>query len=120
MVGKYGWSSIGVMLFYSYVLCLMPHYILVVATLANGWQLHISEDVIMTRVILLGRCFVVVLMLLQSYAAVNIIIKSNCVLSSKVPVVVVVVVVVYLTTNQRHMGYLSSGNGHLAGRYSTP
>ena len=31
--------------------------------------------------------------------------------------VVVVVVVVYLTTN---MGYLSSGNGHLAGRYSTP
>ena len=30
------------------------------------------------------------------------------------------VVVVYLTTNQRHMGYLSSGNGHLAGRYSTP
>ena len=31
-----------------------------------------------------------------------------------------VVVVVYLTTNQRHMGYLSSGNGHLAGRYSTP
>ena len=30
-------------------------------------------------------------------------------------VVVVVVVVVYLTTNQRHMGYLSSGNGHLAG-----
>ena len=35
-------------------------------------------------------------------------------------VVVVVVVVVYLTTNQRHMGYLSSGNGHLAGRYSTP
>ena len=34
--------------------------------------------------------------------------------------VVVVVVVVYLTTNQRHMGYLSSGNGHLAGRYSTP
>ena len=33
---------------------------------------------------------------------------------------VVVVVVVYLTTNQRHMGYLSSGNGHLAGRYSTP
>ena len=32
----------------------------------------------------------------------------------------VVVVVVYLTTNQRHMGYLSSGNGHLAGRYSTP
>ena len=35
-------------------------------------------------------------------------------------VVVVVVVVVYLTTNQRHMGYLSSGNGHLAERYSTP
>ena len=34
--------------------------------------------------------------------------------------VVVVVVVVYLTTNQRHLGYLSSGNGHLAGRYSTP
>ena len=34
-------------------------------------------------------------------------------------VVVVVVVVVYLTTNQRHLGYLSSGNGHLAGRYST-
>ena len=32
----------------------------------------------------------------------------------------VVVVVVYLTTNQRHMGYLSSGNGHLAGIYSTP
>ena len=32
---------------------------------------------------------------------------------------VVVVVVVYLTTNQRHMGYLSSGNGHLEGRYST-
>ena len=32
----------------------------------------------------------------------------------------IVVVVVYLTTNQRHMGYLSSGNGHLAGRYSTP
>ena len=32
----------------------------------------------------------------------------------------VVVVVVYLTTNQRHLGYLSSGNGHLAGRYSTP
>ena len=32
----------------------------------------------------------------------------------------VVVVVVYLTTNQRHMGYLSSGNGHLVGRYSTP
>ena len=31
-----------------------------------------------------------------------------------------VVVVVYLMTNQRHMGYLSSGNGHLAGRYSTP
>ena len=31
-----------------------------------------------------------------------------------------VVVVVYLTTNQRHMGYLSSGNGHLAGRFSTP
>ena len=30
--------------------------------------------------------------------------------------VVVVVVVVYLTTNQRHVGYLSSGNGHLAGR----
>ena len=29
-----------------------------------------------------------------------------------------VVVVVYLTTNQRHLGYLSSGNGHLAGRYS--
>ena len=28
--------------------------------------------------------------------------------------VVVVVVVVYLTTNQRHVGYLSSGNGHLA------
>ena len=28
-----------------------------------------------------------------------------------------VVVVVYLTTNQRHMGYLSSGNGHLAGRW---
>ena len=25
--------------------------------------------------------------------------------------------VVYLTTNQRHVGYLSSGNGHLAGRY---
>ena len=37
-----------------------------------------------------------------------------------VVVVVAVVVVVYLTTNQRHMGYLSSGNGHLAGRYSTP
>ena len=35
-------------------------------------------------------------------------------------IVVVVVLVVYLTTNQRHMGYLSSGNGHLAGRYSTP
>ena len=33
---------------------------------------------------------------------------------------VVVVVVNYLTTNQRHLGYLSSGNGHLAGRYSTP
>ena len=33
---------------------------------------------------------------------------------------VVVVVVVYLTTNQRHMGYLSSSNGHMAGRYSTP
>ena len=33
---------------------------------------------------------------------------------------VVVVVVVYLTMNQRHVGYLSSGNGHLAGRYSTP
>ena len=33
---------------------------------------------------------------------------------------VVVVVVVYLMTNQHHMGYLSSGNGHLAGRYSTP
>ena len=33
---------------------------------------------------------------------------------------VVVVVVVYSTTNQRHVGYLSSGNGHLAGRYSTP
>ena len=32
---------------------------------------------------------------------------------------VVVVVVVYLTTNQRLVGYLSSGNGHLAGRYST-
>ena len=32
----------------------------------------------------------------------------------------IVVVVVYLTTNQRHMGYLSSGNGHLAGRYSAP
>ena len=31
-----------------------------------------------------------------------------------------VVVVVYLTTNQRHLGYLSSGNGHLAGRCSTP
>ena len=30
------------------------------------------------------------------------------------------IVVVYSTTNQRHMGYLSSGNGHLAGRYSTP
>ena len=29
------------------------------------------------------------------------------------------IVVVYLTTNQRHMGYLSSGNGHLAGRYSS-
>ena len=35
-------------------------------------------------------------------------------------VMVVVVVVVYLMTNQRHLGYLSSGNGHLAGRYSTP
>ena len=23
-------------------------------------------------------------------------------------------------TNQRHLGYLSPGNGHLAGRYSTP
>ena len=34
--------------------------------------------------------------------------------------VVVVVVVVYLTTNQRHLGYLSLSNGHLAGRYSTP
>ena len=34
--------------------------------------------------------------------------------------VVVVVVVVYLTTNQRHVGYLLSGNGHLAGGYSTP
>ena len=33
--------------------------------------------------------------------------------------VVVVVVVVFLTTNQLHLGYLSSGNGHLAGRYST-
>ena len=32
----------------------------------------------------------------------------------------VVVVAVYLTTNQRHVGYLSSGNGHLAGRYSAP
>ena len=31
-----------------------------------------------------------------------------------------VVVVVYLTTNQRHVGYLSSGDGHMAGRYSTP
>ena len=26
-------------------------------------------------------------------------------------IIVVVVVVVYLTTNQRHVGYLSSGNG---------
>ena len=34
--------------------------------------------------------------------------------------ILVVVVVVYLTTNQRHIGYLSSGNGHLARRYSTP
>ena len=33
---------------------------------------------------------------------------------------VVVVVVVYLTTNQRNVGHLSSGNGHLAGRYSNP
>ena len=33
---------------------------------------------------------------------------------------VVVVAVVYLTTNHCHLGYLSSGNGHLAGRYSTP
>ena len=41
-------------------------------------------------------------------------------ISWKHSIVVVVVVVVYLTTNQRHMGYLSSGNGHLAGRYSTP
>ena len=32
----------------------------------------------------------------------------------------VVVVVVYLTTNQCHLGYLSSGNGYLVGRYSTP
>ena len=30
------------------------------------------------------------------------------------------IVVVYLKTNQRQLGYLSSGNGHLAGRYSTP
>ena len=36
-----------------------------------------------------------------------------------VVVIVVLVVVAYLTTNQRHLGYLSSGNGNLAGRYST-
>ena len=48
--------------------------------------------------------------------------RKGCPLDDKLRdgVVVVVVVVVYLTTNQRHMGYLSSGNGHLAGRYSTP
>ena len=38
----------------------------------------------------------------------------------KIELEVVLVVVVYSTMNQRHMGYLSSGNGHLAGRYSTP
>ena len=40
--------------------------------------------------------------------------------NGKILALVVVVVVVYLTTNQRHLGYLSSGNGHLAGRYNTP
>ena len=29
-------------------------------------------------------------------------------------------VVVYLTTHQRHLGYLVSSNGHLVERYNTP
>ena len=46
--------------------------------------------------------------------------NETCLKGSQEPDNWRVVVVVYLTTNQRHMGYLSSGNGHLAGRYSTP
>ena len=61
-LAKYGWRSVGVMLFNSYALCLMPRYILVVASLANGWQLHISDDGITTTVMLLG---VVLSLLLQ-------------------------------------------------------
>ena len=48
------------------------------------------------------------------------VLRSSQLENHRAVVVIVLVVVVYLTTNQRHMGYLSSGNGHLAGRYSTP